>query len=352
MSSPQFRKPKQKFQLHFEHDISSQLKEMTPTQLFRLFFISANLLPFSFDDMKKYQSEFSNIIEKIGITLGENIRIQIENSRLIPEIEDLAKSSSNKSLETMFPFVASFLRGLGGKFMDKVLSQNITESIIKLVIPDYNSFTGWRDGLVFYVRTYSRATTTALSRKLPHPSYRQILHFIQKLKPSFNDVRNHEDIITTFDNEQKLKKSYRLGGAEGSNKMETSLCTMVIHLYPAIKSNIQFIISLSPARWLWNRTPDNFSEDESFKKCLKNHKESWWNGILKEVFESSSKEESQTIPVKRKKKEGNEKIANRRKLYDFADSNHTDKPAEIEIGKPYDLNPSSYEGTKQIIRNE
>ena len=91
MSSPQFRKPKQKFQLHFEHDISSQLKEMTPTQLFRLFFISANLLPFSFDDMKKYQSEFSNIIEKIGITLGENIRIQIENSRLIPD----------KNLETM-----------------------------------------------------------------------------------------------------------------------------------------------------------------------------------------------------------------------------------------------------------
>ena len=69
MSSPQFRKPKQKFQLHFEHDISSQLKDMTPSQLFRLFFIIANLLPLSFDDMKKYQSEFSNIIETSMIML-------------------------------------------------------------------------------------------------------------------------------------------------------------------------------------------------------------------------------------------------------------------------------------------
>ena len=69
MSSPQFRKPKQKFQLHFEHDISSQLKDMTPSQLFRLFFTIANLLTLSFDDMKKYQSEFSNIIETSMIML-------------------------------------------------------------------------------------------------------------------------------------------------------------------------------------------------------------------------------------------------------------------------------------------
>ena len=214
---------------------------MTPTQLFQLFFTIANLLPLSFEYMKNHQSEFSNFIENIGVALGKNIRNQIKNSSMIPEIEDLAKSSANKSLETTFPFLASFLRGLGGKFSDRILSQNITESIIKLVIPEYNSFSGWRDGLVIYVRTHSKATTAALSRILPHPSYRQILHFIQKLKPSFNDVRNDEDLITTFDSEQKLKKSYRLGGAEGSNKMEISLCTMVIHLYPALKSNIQFI---------------------------------------------------------------------------------------------------------------
>ena len=62
---------------------------------------------------------------------------------MIPEIEGLAKSLANKSMETMFPFLASFLRGLGGNFSDRILSQNITESIIKLVIPDYDSFRGW-----------------------------------------------------------------------------------------------------------------------------------------------------------------------------------------------------------------
>ena len=49
-----------------------------------------------------------------------------------------------------------------------------------------------------------------------HPTYRQIIHFLNKLSPHFEKVRNGEDVITTFDNEQKLKKSYRLGGEEGA----------------------------------------------------------------------------------------------------------------------------------------
>ena len=61
----------------------------------------------SFEYEKNYQSEFSNIIENIGGALGKNIWTQIKNSSMIPEIEDLAKSSANKSLETMFPFLAS-----------------------------------------------------------------------------------------------------------------------------------------------------------------------------------------------------------------------------------------------------
>ena len=87
MSSPQFRKPKQKFQLHFEHEISSQIKKgiptptPTPTKLFQLFFTIENLLPLSFEYEKNYQSEFSNIIENIGGALGKNIWTQIKDSK-------------------------------------------------------------------------------------------------------------------------------------------------------------------------------------------------------------------------------------------------------------------------------
>ena len=46
------------------------------------------------------------------------------------------------------------------------------------------------------------------------------------------------------------------------------------------------------------------------------------------------------------------KVANRRELYDFAEAKHQTNPAEIEVGKPHDLNPASYEDTKKIIREE
>jgi hypothetical protein len=45
-------------------------------------------------------------------------------------------------------------------------------------------------------------------------------------------------------------------------------------------------------------------------------------------------------------------VTNHRKLYEFAESKHPNKPAEIEVGKPHDLNPSCYEDTKNIMRNE
>ena len=55
---------------------------------------------------------------------------------------------------------------------------------------------------------------------------------------------------------------------------------------------------------------------------------------------------------KKLKSETHERVANRRKVYKFAESKHPEKPAKIDIGKPHDLNPSSYEDTKMIIRNE
>ena len=39
-------------------------------------------------------------------------------------------------------------------------------------------------------------------------------------------------------------------------------------------------------------------------------------------------------------------------MYEFAVAKHTDNPAKIEVGRPHDLNPASYEDTKKIVREE
>jgi hypothetical protein len=150
-----------------------------------------------------------------------------------------------KNLETDCPFISSLLSGLGGPLLNRNLAGNIFESIIKLVLPEYNSLTGWRDSLVIYVRSHSKATAATLSNIGAHPSYYQILHFIRKLKPTFNTIRADENVITTFDNDQKLNKSYSLGGAEGTNKMSISLCTMVLHLYPTVKTASIYILTIT-----------------------------------------------------------------------------------------------------------
>ena len=72
--------------------------------------------------------------------------------------------------------------------------------------------------------------------------------------------------------------------------------------------------------------------------------------ILKEDFEST--QENPHEEKMDKKIQLNNLLINRRDLYDLAKSKHQDNPAGVEVGKPYDLNPSSYEDTNKILREE
>ena len=228
-------KPKQKFEINFQGDISEQFRQMTSTQLLKIFFVICSIIPFTFELMSDYQNEFEEFMKVLGNALAVNIKRR--TSTEVPDIEVLAETSFRSNLEKLFPFLSAFLSGLGGPLSNKILTQSIIESIRKLAVPDYNSLVGWRDSLVIYVRSRSKATVATLSNILAHPSYWQLRNFLRKLTPTFSDIHSQEYVITTFDNEQKLKKSYRIGGADGSNKMTTSLCTMVLHLYPATKQN-------------------------------------------------------------------------------------------------------------------
>ena len=123
---------------------------------------------------------------------------------------------------------------------------------------------------------------------------------------------------------------------------------MVLHLYPHDKTFIQFQPSLSPANWLWNKLPCISDYSKTFSQVLQIHKEMWWDKLISEIFEVEKEPKNKRLKVDTELS----RIENRRNLYDFADSKHTDNPAKIEVGKPHDRNPASYEDTKKIVREE
>ena len=127
---------------------------MTTAQLMKLFCAIFSLLPLSFQLMCDYSEEFKDFFKVMGNTFAENIR-NLSNTNEIPDIETLAESSLKPNLEALFPFLSSFLSGLGGPLSNKILTQSIIESIRKLVEPDYNSLIGWRDSIILYVRSRS-----------------------------------------------------------------------------------------------------------------------------------------------------------------------------------------------------
>ena len=345
-----FVKPKQNFEISFQRDISEQLSKMSKHQLIRIFFAIFNILHLNTQLLSEYKQEFTSFFRTLGSVLAEDIKDKIEGNKA-PNMEQMAQTSSKDSLDNQNPYISSFIYGIGGPHLNRSLAGNIVEALFKLVDTEYDSYVGWRDSLVTYVKSHSKATISALTYLGSHPTYRQIVHFINTLKPSFNPIRDNEDVIVAFDNEQKLKKSYRIGGEEGSNKMTSSLCTMVLNFYPNIKNNIQYNTIFSPANWLWNMLPkmNNLKDNHKFSETLQTHKESWWNKIIKECFEESH---DKTHDSESKKIKLSNKVKNRRNLYDFAESKHQDNPAEIEVGKPLDLNPSSYDDVKKIVREQ
>ena len=164
------QKPKQKFEINFQRNTSEQLREMTSSQLVRLFLTIASLLPISADLMNEYHDEFEDFLKMIGSTIGQDIRRKTYLDRA-PDIEDLTKSSTESDSREKYSLLYSFLSGVGGPMLNQNLATNILESILKLVLLDSNSLIGWRDSLVIYVRTHSKAIVTTLSTIMSHPSY-------------------------------------------------------------------------------------------------------------------------------------------------------------------------------------
>ena len=123
---------------------------------------------------------------------------------------------------------------------------------------------------------------------------------------------------------------------------------MVLHLYPQKKSYLQFKPSLYPANWLWNKLPCISEYSKTFSQNLHSHKEMWWNNLINDVFEAVEEPSTKRLKVDKKVS----RVENRRTLYEFADAKHNDDPAKIEVGRPHDLNPASYEDTKRMVRVE
>ena len=127
-------KPKQKFEVNFQNDISLQLEQMTKHQLLRLLFAITKLLPISITFLQEYQWEFVNLFKTIGEILGTWTK---KEGRSNPGVNDLIESSEIINLEKENPSLNAIFLGLGGKYFDKKLAVNICDDLKKIADPQY-----------------------------------------------------------------------------------------------------------------------------------------------------------------------------------------------------------------------
>ena len=101
-------KPPQKFELHFQKDISEQIKCMKTDQLMDLFVAILNSLSISFVLMTEYNTEFIQLFNSLGKALAEEMKPVKMDSHSFDNMAGVSKSLDNP-----------FLIGLRNDSLDK-----------------------------------------------------------------------------------------------------------------------------------------------------------------------------------------------------------------------------------------
>ena len=95
-------KPKQKFEVNFQTDISEQLKEMKIKQLIRLFFAILTILPISFGLMIEFNYKFILLFKSLGKALAEGMKAKNLVSPKFDNMADVSEYIENPFLFALF----------------------------------------------------------------------------------------------------------------------------------------------------------------------------------------------------------------------------------------------------------
>jgi hypothetical protein len=411
MSLPNARgRPKEVFQINFNQDLREQLKIMSLTQLFRLLIVILVLIPTESFSKTENQSNATSIFCFFGKVIQKITQIKnIEDEEKLENVDNWTKAknaSAIKIYESSHPVTKSFILGLAGgarALIDVGFCGKFIDSLGKIVSPTFISGLGLRDAFLMAIMTRSKEAYDLTTRSAgASPMYSTIRQYLKDSIPYFHPDRPNQNKVVVFDNEQTTTYKSRIGGEKCSTKAKISLCTAVLNVYDQEGPFIQNMHKYSPKVWLYdgikNKNIRSLGMENTENKIFYNKNvEAFWENILKEEFSSCFMEEGHiedniSVTVKENqlkgcicgnteksskrkcskcklplKKTDNKKIKlqnseskkitmsaveRRKEIFKDIERGPDIKPAELVMGKPLLQNPSRYEDTKNIIREE
>ena len=185
----------------------------------------------------------------------------------------------------------------------KVQLSNVYDSLLKARNSKYVSLNGLKDHLICYISSGRSLIVSDLMSQLGGKGRRKYIDEIirnSEITGKFEEPKN-VSIFVSFDNIQKLMKSYRLTSKEQEKVYAVVVTSILATLPDGYNCNdIQFKASNSPSAWYtsywYNETSDVFCEkldSDALKDCI--NEMSRDEKVLNEHFEDELQTELETV---------------------------------------------------------
>ena len=212
--------------------------------------------------------EQMSVYEGLGKELNNVLYEQTKESTKIQDIDllELLKTSSKDMFENADNRLKSFIfaavktdernnRNHDSRNVKRMgFCSNIVENLLKARNLKFVSLSGLAlQTLVYILSGRSKQTCNLFSSTGAKGSYRLVKEYVlpNSKETSYKNCEDGVTVYYSFDNAQKLFKTWRLHGS-ANDKSLAMVATSVVHCYPdgLLASNVQYVLRHSPMIWL------------------------------------------------------------------------------------------------------
>ena len=293
------------------------LEQTVQDKFYQFLFTEKSLIEHLAELIQFQENEVQNIFyQLLGEFLNPSLYEASEDNKGIGDksIEDLMTVNRSDSFEACDERLKVFLEAATAKKYfksreeaivqrTKVQLSNVYDSLLKARNSKYVSLNGLKEHIICYISSGRSSIVSDLMSQLGGKGRRKYIDEIirnSEITGKFEEPKN-VSIFVSFDNIQKLMKSYRLTSKEQEKVYAVVVTSILATLPDGYNCNdIQFKASNSPSAWYssywYNETSDVFCEkldSDALKDCI--NEMSRDEKVLNEHFEDELQTELETV---------------------------------------------------------
>ena len=293
------------------------LEQTVQDKFYQFLFTEKSLIEHLAELIQFQENEIQNIFyQLLGEFLNPSLYEASEDNKGIGDksIEDLMTVNRSDSFEACDERLKVFLEAATAKKYfksreeaivqrTKVQLSNVYDSLLKARNSKYVSLNGLKEHIICYISSGRSSIVSDLMSQLGGKGRRKYIDEIirnSEITGKFEEPKN-VSIFVSFDNIQKLMKSYRLTSKEQEKVYAVVVTSILATLPDGYNCNdIQFKASNSPSAWYssywYNETSDVFCEkldSDALKDCI--NEMSRDEKVLNEYFEDELKTELEIV---------------------------------------------------------